>query len=177
MTILQRQKTVYAVTCSWYCMAGSMVRVQSIMAHLRRLRLICQTFKSRSVILDCKDSGLTWFQCNTVVFWGILISLCTRIQKSWPSQSRARQQTLGDTISHVAQDAWETLLAMYTFGSVFDSVFLRSVSFTLCESLWDWVKTHFLVLLSVYHMKETGWVKISQNDIGDLYYKYKEETQ
>jgi hypothetical protein len=31
--------------------------------------------------------------------------------------------------------------------------------------------------VSVYHMKETGWVKISQTDVGELYYKYKAEKK
>lgn len=30
-------------------------------------------------------------------------------------------------------------------------------------------------LFSVYHMKETGWVKISQDDTMKLHYQYQEE--
>lgn len=30
-------------------------------------------------------------------------------------------------------------------------------------------------VVNMYHMKETGWIKVSQNDVGDLHYKYKEE--
>ena len=29
--------------------------------------------------------------------------------------------------------------------------------------------------LTVYHMMETGWVKVSQTDVGELHYKYREE--
>ncbi len=31
---------------------------------------------------------------------------------------------------------------------------------------------------AVYHMRETGWVKISNTDVGPLYYEYKaQESQ
>ncbi|KAK2149705.1 hypothetical protein LSH36_441g02032 [Paralvinella palmiformis] len=30
-------------------------------------------------------------------------------------------------------------------------------------------------VVNMYHMKETGWVKVSQNDVGDLHYQYKAE--
>eukprot|EP00058_Branchiostoma_floridae_P002450 XP_002587938.1 hypothetical protein BRAFLDRAFT_87326 [Branchiostoma floridae] len=36
---------------------------------------------------------------------------------------------------------------------------------------------HILVADSVYHMKETGWIKVSQTDVMDLHYKYKEEKK
>lgn len=31
-------------------------------------------------------------------------------------------------------------------------------------------------LFTVYHMKESGWVKISTTDVGPLYYEYKAEA-
>ncbi len=31
--------------------------------------------------------------------------------------------------------------------------------------------------LAVYHMKETGWVKVSQTDVGPLHYEYKDEKE
>ncbi len=31
--------------------------------------------------------------------------------------------------------------------------------------------------LSVYHMKETGWVKVSQSNVKDLHYQYQEEKE
>jgi len=31
--------------------------------------------------------------------------------------------------------------------------------------------------ISIYHMKATGWVKVSSDDVGPLYYKYKEEKE
>ena len=34
---------------------------------------------------------------------------------------------------------------------------------------------HFFVLFLVYHVKEDGWVKVSQTDVKGLYYKYQEE--
>ncbi|XP_070575932.1 proteasome subunit beta type-5-like [Ptychodera flava] len=30
-------------------------------------------------------------------------------------------------------------------------------------------------VVNLYHMKETGWIKVSQNDVGELHYKYQEE--
>lgn len=30
-------------------------------------------------------------------------------------------------------------------------------------------------IVNIYHMKETGWVKISEDDVGQLHYKYKAE--
>ncbi|XP_077982677.1 proteasome subunit beta type-5-like [Glandiceps talaboti] len=32
-------------------------------------------------------------------------------------------------------------------------------------------------VVNLYHMKETGWVKISQNDVRDLHYKFQEEKE
>ncbi|XP_064640771.1 proteasome subunit beta type-5-like [Lineus longissimus] len=32
-------------------------------------------------------------------------------------------------------------------------------------------------VVNLYHMKETGWVKVSQSDVGELYYKYKAEKK
>lgn len=32
-------------------------------------------------------------------------------------------------------------------------------------------------VVNLYHMKETGWVKISQDDVCELHYKYKEEKK
>eukprot|EP00051_Salpingoeca_urceolata_P027468 m.481599 g.481599 ORF g.481599 m.481599 type:complete len:292 (+) comp22243_c0_seq1:47-922(+) len=31
--------------------------------------------------------------------------------------------------------------------------------------------------VNLYHMKETGWVKVSASDVGPLYYEYKEEQE
>ena len=39
---------------------------------------------------------------------------------------------------------------------------------------------HYIVctiLFLVYHMKETGWVKVSQNDVKELHYKYQDEKK
>ena len=30
-------------------------------------------------------------------------------------------------------------------------------------------------IFAVYHMMETGWVKVSQTDVGDLHYQYRDE--
>eukprot|EP00914_Ancora_sagittata_P018100 GHVO01035706.1.p1 GENE.GHVO01035706.1~~GHVO01035706.1.p1 ORF type:complete len:276 (+),score=44.96 GHVO01035706.1:45-872(+) len=32
-------------------------------------------------------------------------------------------------------------------------------------------------VVNMYHMKETGWVKVSQNDIGELHYKFRAEAK
>ena len=32
-------------------------------------------------------------------------------------------------------------------------------------------------LITVYHMKETGWVKVSQSNVKDLHYQYQEEKE
>merc|ERR1711976_426572 len=32
-------------------------------------------------------------------------------------------------------------------------------------------------VVNMYHMKETGWIKVSSNDVGELHYKYKEEDK
>ncbi|XP_066288738.1 proteasome subunit beta type-5-like [Branchiostoma lanceolatum] len=32
-------------------------------------------------------------------------------------------------------------------------------------------------VVNLYHMKETGWIKVSQTDVMDLHYKYKEEKK
>lgn len=53
---------------------------------------------------------------------------------------------------------WEDFLHMYTF------------SFALLEG-----GIFTLLLLTVYHMKETGWVKISQDDTMKLHFQYQEE--
>eukprot|EP00058_Branchiostoma_floridae_P008726 XP_002594214.1 hypothetical protein BRAFLDRAFT_117625 [Branchiostoma floridae] len=39
---------------------------------------------------------------------------------------------------------------------------------TLTAAVWSTV---------MYHMKETGWIKVSQTDVMDLHYKYKEEKK
>lgn len=31
------------------------------------------------------------------------------------------------------------------------------------------------IFCTVYHMMETGWVKVSQTDVGPLHYQYQEE--
>ena len=35
----------------------------------------------------------------------------------------------------------------------------------------------FFIIFTVYHMKETGWIKVSQTDVTELHYKYKEEMK
>ncbi len=37
------------------------------------------------------------------------------------------------------------------------------------------VVSYCMFLFSVYHVKEGGWVKVSQTNVKDLYYQYKEE--
>nr|AAY98499.1 LMP X [Swiftia exserta] len=32
-------------------------------------------------------------------------------------------------------------------------------------------------VVNMYHMQETGWVKVSQNDVGQLHYKYQDEKR
>ena len=32
-------------------------------------------------------------------------------------------------------------------------------------------------VVNLYHMKATGWIKVSQNDVGKLHYKYKDEKK
>ena len=36
---------------------------------------------------------------------------------------------------------------------------------------------YFLVFPLVYHMRETGWIKVSQTDVTELHYKYAEEKK
>jgi len=31
--------------------------------------------------------------------------------------------------------------------------------------------------LTVYHMQETGWIKVSQEDVGDLYHRFAAEKK
>jgi len=42
------------------------------------------------------------------------------------------------------------------------------------EMFLDYARTELYVVLcvTVYHMKETGWEKISQDDVGILHYQY-----
>ena len=32
-------------------------------------------------------------------------------------------------------------------------------------------------VVNLYHMQETGWIKVSQTDVTDLHYKYAEEKE
>lgn len=44
-----------------------------------------------------------------------------------------------------------------------------------CSNLFILFFFFFYMCSLVYHMMETGWVKVSSTDVGELHYKYQDE--
>ena len=47
----------------------------------------------------------------------------------------------------------------------------------ICKENYTVMAFHIFIFLSVvYHMRETGWVKVSSTDVAELHYQYKDEA-
>ena len=67
----------------------------------------------------------------------------------------------------------QSILVVEPLSMLHIVMLLREISFEVCDiSLIDFLS---LLLLLVYHMKETGWEKIEEKDTNDYMYQYRED--